>query len=403
MTLLGNKEKIKIFVAFSYDAQDKPLTDKIIDFISKDEFGFEPYVAINHPEVAFLDAQIQKNIHKSEGIFAIFTKRFTATETNGETFMLPPPMVISETSFAMGRHYNVKKKACVGMVEDGIKINSRILGLIVLRPLRLIPFNREKILNKKGYLGKILRPYLISFKKEITNEITKKAHPYVQSNLEKIVYIYEDGTAISEITSRIIIRNANDFQGIDHIIFLNTPGKVFPLFDNMLKCMPKEKPQEFFFSSLLKRINNDEINEPFDIIERENREPQKIPFTLKIPSQYISEGGFQPSDTIDYQYAWSFPNLYRCQKSDNGKIFFDEIRAQSTYGELEKITLKLAVEKGFKFSKTPFLKKSSSTDDLATFGTEFPFDNIEKSVIYDTYSYSEDNFFGTLKAEWSPI
>jgi len=399
----NNKGKIKIFIAFSYDKQDKPLTDKIINFISKEEFGFEPYIVGDNPEVDFLDSQIQEKINESEGIFAIFTKRFTATDTKGGISILPPPMVISESSFAMGRHYGIKKKACAGMVEDGIEINSRTLGLIESRSLRLVPFNREKILNKKGYLKNILQPYLISFKKAITEEITKKAHSYVQSNLEKIIYIYEDGTAISEITCRVIIKNVNDFQGIDHIIFLNTLDKELPSFEEMLKNIPREKPSEFFFSSLINKINNEEINKPFDVIERENRKPQKIPITLKIPSQYIPKRGLQNGDTIDYQYAWSFPNLYRSQKSDNDKYVYDETRVQSTYGELERVSLKLAVEKCFKFSKAPFLKKSSSIDDSATFSAEFPFNNVEKSIIYDIYSYSEENFFGTLKAEWIPI
>lgn len=74
MPYLSKKDKIKIFVAFSYDSQDKPLTDKIINFISKEEFGFEPYIVGQHRDVSFLDEQIQKNIHESDGIFAIFTK-----------------------------------------------------------------------------------------------------------------------------------------------------------------------------------------------------------------------------------------------------------------------------------------------------------------------------------------
>jgi len=399
---LSKKDKIKIFVAFSYDSQDKPLTDKIINFISKEEFGFEPYIVGQHRDVSFLDEQIQKNIHESDGIFAIFTKRYTAEGPNKEHSLLPPPMVISESSFAMGRHYGLHKKAYAGMFETGIEPQSRDLGLIVMRPLRLIPFDREKILHERGYLREILEDYLKDFKQKIVEESEKQSPPYIQNTIDKTIYLYNNGTAISEIHSRVVIVNATDFDGIDHLIYLNAPNKNLPSFDKMLKESPSEKPDKHFFSALIKKFNNKEINIPFEVIEKPGRSNKKIPLTLKLPFDKLSVKDVRPNDVIEYEYAWGYPHLFRTKIATTKEPKYDEIRLQSTYGRLDNIGLKLVVEKGFNFSKKPFLSKSLSLNDSASFDRELKFNKIDVSIIYDTYSYYEDNFFGTIRVQWTP-
>ena len=282
--LKEKKDKIKIFVAFSYDDEDKAVTTKIINFIKKPEFGFDPYIVREHPDVDFLDEQIQKNIYESEGIFAIFTKRYDACDLKGKKSSLPPAMVISESSFAMGRHYGFFKKTYAGMYEDGVKPEPRDIGLITMRRRPLVGFKRKDVLHKRGYLKEILAEYLKNFRKNIIKETEHHLmHLYKQNSLDKTFYLYNNGTAIVEVHSKVTILNSDDFNGIDHLIYLNVDNKVVPDFKLMNKQEPVEKPTKPFFATLIKSINNKKINIPFDVVERKGRDKKKIPLTFKIP------------------------------------------------------------------------------------------------------------------------
>ncbi len=403
MITQDKKEKIKIFVAFSYDEEDKSLIKKIIDFIKKPEFGFDPYIVGEHKNVDFLDEQIQKNIHESAGIFAIFTKRYNALDAKNKKYILPPAMVISESSFAMGRKYSFSKKTCAGMYEKGINPEPRDIGLIVIRRLKLMEFERDKVLkSKSGYLREILAEYLIDFRKKLIEETERRSiHPYKQNSLDKTLYLYNNGTAIAEVHSKVTILDADEFKGIDHLIYLNVGNKSLPEFNKMIRNTPSEKPTKHFFATLIKSINDKRVNIPFNVKERIGREDKKIPLLFEFPSfDKLPVKSLKSEDIIEYEFAWGYPLLY---KVENKHQDYYELRIQSTYGLLDSINLSLIVENGYKFRKEPFLTRSSSIEEHASFGREMKFQKTEESIIYTTFYYNENDFYGTVRAQWSTV
>ena len=101
-----------------------------------------------------------------------------------------------------------------------------------------------------------------------------------------------------------------------------------------------------------------------------------------------------------YEFAWAHPNLYKKTSTPNSK--YNELRVQSTYGLLDSVALRLIVENGYNFKKAPFLNRSSSIEDNATFGREMKFNETVESIIYTTYYYHEEQFSGTVRVQWLP-
>jgi hypothetical protein len=61
------------------------------------------------------------------------------------------------------------------------------------------------------------------------------------------------------------------------------------------------------------------------------------------------------------------------------------------------------VENTYQFDKKPFVSISHSIDDSAPFGKPLKFNAVDKSIIYDSFSFSRNNFFGSIMVQWSPL
>src|SRR5262249_36298444 len=124
----------------SFDPADEALVQKILTLMSNRRFNFEVRTAQEHEAQPFSD-KIQGLIDWADVTFGIFTKKFTAESGR----VLPPPYIISECSFALGRYRDHHRKTVHGIVENPIKHEN--IGLNVAKGDEYPVFDREDVLN----------------------------------------------------------------------------------------------------------------------------------------------------------------------------------------------------------------------------------------------------------------
>jgi hypothetical protein len=107
-------DKLRVFVSHSFEDRDREFVDHVLTLLKQRKFHFDVRTARPAEGGPFPD-KIEGQIEWADITFGLFTQKF-ADETGHP---LPPPYVISECSYALGRYRDVERKAVHGFVEKG--------------------------------------------------------------------------------------------------------------------------------------------------------------------------------------------------------------------------------------------------------------------------------------------
>src|SRR5574341_1232742 len=110
-------ERLKVFVSHSFDEGDQAVIEKLLSIIQQRKFNFEVRTARN-PEPRRFGSKIEDWVDWADVTFGLFTRKYRDPNTN---WWLPPPYVISECSYALGRYRDLESKGVHGVVEEGIR------------------------------------------------------------------------------------------------------------------------------------------------------------------------------------------------------------------------------------------------------------------------------------------
>jgi hypothetical protein len=391
-------DKLRVFVSHSFEDRDREFVDHVLTLLKQRKFHFDVRTARPAEGGPFPD-KIEGHIEWADITFGLFTQKF-ADETGHP---LPPPYVISECSYALGRYRDVERKAVHGIVEKGI--NHAHLGLPTGNGSEFPVFTREQII--KGDTA-FLEHYLTDLYHRYAGQGRGRPHPYRQRYLKKTVEIYRTGLAVFKNTVTMAVSDADSLRKrgnyFDHSIWLPSDRAVFPPFQTMLETPISQRLQKPMFYCRFIKLGKVPSEKPLRL-ESVSQRDRHIGFRVYMPFEVKS------NDLVTYNYAWSMPAVFRSFEEEfSGEEDYDQVALRTNHGEIRDAVFRLKFEREGQhayspdlFSKAPFaLYSLIPTEDALAAAEPEAVTRVEPESTWEIYEIRQSRLDGAVSIRWRP-
>jgi hypothetical protein len=391
-------ERVRVFLSHSFHEEDRQFVDWFKAFLKKPRFHFDIQTAEYWKPKQF-GRKIEEMVEWADITLGLFTRRSQDTATGT---WLPPPYVISECSYALGRNRDLEFKGVHGFVEAGIEHKS--LGLATARGEEFPSFDRKDWMTGntaklEGFMAELLARYAKS-------SIKKPVPPYRQKYLKKTGEIYRNGTVVVKNTTTIAINDAAALQrqnnGIEHRIWLPNNRCVFPPFEDMAgQPLTNRLTIPVFYWHLIRRNERRlDTNLTLAGITQTDRE---IAFVLVFPFNLKNH------DELTYQYIWSMPRLFAPYEDDLRPDEYCELAMRTNHGKIGTAVFRLKFEREGRlghavplFSKDPFVLYTMSSTEESLAGESTPLHRTEDESYWEIFEERQQDLNGAIILRWRP-
>jgi len=391
-------DKLRVFVSHSFEDCDREFVDQVLALLKQRRFHFDVRTALPAEGGPFPE-KIEGQIDWADITFGVFTKKFADEAGHA----VPPPYVISECSYALGRYKDVERKAVHGIVERGI--NHAHLGLPTGNGAEFPTFTREQVINGETAL---LEHYLTDLYHRYGGQGQGRPHPYRQRYLKKTVEIYRTGLGVFKNTVTMAVSDADFIRKrgnyFDHSIWLPSDCAVFPPFQRMLETPISQRLQNPMFYCRFIKLGKVAMEEPLKV-ESVSQRDRHIAFRVYMPLNVKS------NDLVTYNYAWSMPAVFRSFEEEfSGEEDYDQVALRTNHGAIRDAVFRLKFEREGQhayspglFSKAPFaLYSLRPTEDALAAADPEEVTRVEPESTWEIYEIRQRDLDGAVSIRWRP-
>ena len=356
-------------------------------------------------------------IDESVATFALFTRK-NKIESAQEKYTTSP-WVLCECSYALGR-FKHSKYIVGGFREKGVDVSS--LGMLTIGGMEIPEFDRNQLEDSR----RRLQQYLGDLENRITQGDPGQrsfTDSYCQTALNKIFIVYRNGFGTIQNIVTCVIRDADAFYQvnkgkIEHRIWSHYES--LPTLAEMMDVSVDRRKNQAFFNARLDYQPHKNIQAHLRINESV-RDGNGMNFTVEFVDERGQPFKLKNNDTIEYQYAWGMPNMYKIREDDLEEPDNEQVDATSynlaeveaNHGKINNLSIELRFERGanFKenielFSKSPFYRKSHgysggkwSNAHPIPYKLDYP---NEYKMWYEVYKLGFKNFDEKVQVAWRP-
>lgn len=381
-------ERLKVFLASSWDTKDKPVTDYFETLLKRLEYKLN-IRSVKDRRTEKVQEKIYNEIDNADVVIGLYTKE---SFDDSEKIYKPPVWVVSEINYALGRQKILGKPKKLLLFRDE-EVPRKEATFIALEGHEIVPFNSNNLDANREQYDQYLKDLYKTI--DIHPELTYKINDWTW-----IITVFLNGNGMLRNKCSVVILEPKKFMGVRHGFELNIEDEL-PTLTKLKKSLLQERFINPFFSTRLIRINQTLLEKEIELkIKSIQSTNKKKSFYIQFPFR------FKVNDVLEYEWAWGFRSIFPKTKRElRTKRFkkksYAEAHLDLKYAEVTNLSIQINFERGSELDKVPFIGSSLVYEDKPSTITRFS--DIKKTIFYDSYLSSIiKNPYGFYMVRWVP-